>query len=78
MYEQQSNIREDFSAFSDDQLLPARKVAEILDITEGTLANWACKGNYELAVTSVGRLRKYRVADIRAYLSRNRKGGEVE
>lgn len=69
-----SNIRDHFSDIDDDVLLSREETAQILGCTSGTLANWACNRNFELPVIMVGRLPKCRAGDIRAYISRNRRG----
>ncbi len=63
----------DFSDLPDEALVNAEETSIELGITKGTLANWRCQGNFDLPVTKIGRLRKYRVGDIRAFKYRNRK-----
>ena len=62
-----------FSSLPDDVLVDDKVTAKVLHNKTGTLANWACAGNYDLAVTMVGRSRRYKVGDIRDYIKRNRK-----
>ena len=64
---------QDFSKLPDEALVSPNLTAIELDVAPGTLANWRCQGNYDLAVTMVGRLAKYRVGDIRAFKNRNRR-----
>ena len=57
--------------------LPAKKLltrpeaAKYLGITEQTLAVWACTKRYDLAYVKVGRLVKYRLADLDAFIERH-------
>lgn len=57
--------------------LPAKKLltrleaAKYLGITEQTLAVWACTKRYDLAYVKVGRLVKYRLADLEAFIERH-------
>lgn len=60
-----------------NQLLTRKQAAEILGVTEGTLAVWACNKRYGLRFIKVGRLVKYKLSDIEAFIEkRTRTGGE--
>lgn len=60
-----------------EQLLTPAKVAAILGIAEETLTAWRCTGRQPLPFVKVGRLIRYRRADLTAYLlARMRRGGE--
>ena len=60
-----------------DTLLSRKEAAEILRISPRTLAKWACKegkytqkvgGGYGLPFIKVGRLSKYRLSELEAWL----------
>ena len=67
------DICQHFSDLSDDVLIDRNSTAKVIGTEPGTLANWACAGNFDLPVVMVGRLPRYRVGDIRAYIYRNKK-----
>ncbi len=50
-------------------LLTRRQAAEYLGITPRTLAVWACVKRYPLPYVKVGRLVKYRRADLDAFIA---------
>ena len=50
------------------KLLTRLEAAEFLGITSGTLAVWACTKRYPLKYIKVGRLVKYREADLMDFL----------
>ena len=75
MKSQPSDICQGFSELPDDELVTREVTALTLKVKTGTLANWACAGNFDLPIVMVGRLPRYRVGDIRSYISRNRKDG---
>ena len=50
------------------KLLTRLEAAEFLGITAGTLAVWACTKRYPLKYIKVGRLVKYREADLMDFL----------
>ncbi len=52
----------------DINLLSRKETAEILGVTEGTLAVWASTKRYNLTFIKVGRLAKYRYSDIERFL----------
>jgi excisionase family DNA binding protein len=49
-------------------LLDREQAAAYLGVAPNTLAVWACTGRYELPFVRVGRLAKYRLADLDAWL----------
>ena len=57
-------------------LLSREEAAELLGVKPQTLAKWVCDGNYDLPVVKVGRLAKYRLVDLDAFISRNTISGE--
>lgn len=73
MKEQTFNIYQHFSDLSDDVLIDRTSTAKVLHTKTGTLANKACAGDFDLPIIMVGRSPRYRVGDIRAYISRNRR-----
>jgi len=58
-----------------DQLLSGQEAAKFLGITYHTLAVWKCNKRYALPYVKVGRLVKYRRADLEAFIARNRVDG---
>lgn len=49
-------------------LLTREQAAEYLGVTVQTLAVWACTKRYGLSYVKVGRLAKYRLADLDAFI----------
>jgi excisionase family DNA binding protein len=58
-------------ACSRSQLLTRREAAAYLGLSEQTLAVWKCTKRYNLAYVMVGRLVKYRLADLNAFIASN-------
>lgn len=52
------------------ELLTREQAADYLGITSRTLAVWACVKRYNLPYVKVGRLVKYRRADLDAFIER--------
>jgi len=52
-----------------EPLLSRRQAAEYLGVSSNTLAVWACTRQYELPYIRVGRLAKYKRADLDAWLA---------
>ncbi len=61
-----------------NQLLNRKEAAEKLGVTEGTLAVWSCTKRYGLPFIKVGRLVKYRLTDLEAFLDRRTQNGGGE
>jgi excisionase family DNA binding protein len=57
------------------QLMSGQEAAKFLGITYHTLAVWKCNKRYALPYIKVGRLVKYRRADLEAFIARNRVDG---
>lgn len=53
----------------DFDLLPATDAAAILGVTPGTLEVWRCTRRYPLPFVKIGRLVKYRRADLAAFIA---------
>ena len=51
-----------------DKLLTRKEAAELLGTTEGTLAVWTCNKRYALPMVKIGRLVKYRLSDLMAFI----------
>lgn len=51
-------------------LLSRKEAAEFLGTTEGTLAIWACNKRYGLPLVKIGRLAKYRLSDLEAFIEK--------
>ena len=57
---------------NDKKLLNVAEAAAYLDVKEGTLRVWKSTGRYCLPCVKVGRLVKYHVSDLDAFLERRR------
>lgn len=58
---------------TDNQLIDSHQTASILGIKHSTLSVWRSTGRYGIRFIKTGRLVRYRVADIRAFIdSRSR------
>lgn len=53
-------------------LLSRSEAAEYLGVSKATLAVWKCVNRYQLPVIKVGRSVKYHIADLEAFVNRNR------
>lgn len=53
------------------KLLTPAQVAELLSVTEHTLAVWRCEKRYDLPYMKCGRLVRYRAEDVAAFIERN-------
>ncbi len=58
------------STFVRSPLMTRKEAAEYLGISETTLAIWKCTGRYNLRVIKVGRLVRYRLADLEDFIQR--------
>jgi excisionase family DNA binding protein len=50
------------------KLLTREEAAKFLGLSRGTLEVWACTKRYPLPYVKVGRLVKYRLSDLQAFL----------
>lgn len=55
------------------ELLTRREAAAYLGVSEQTLAIWKCTGRYNLPYIKIGRLVKYKLSDLDAFIARNHK-----
>jgi excisionase family DNA binding protein len=55
---------------SQSGLLTRKQTADYLGVTSRTLAVWACTKRYNLPFVKIGRLVKYRIADLDAFITR--------
>lgn len=63
---------------NDDLLLNDAEAAQLLGVSPATLSVWRCTGRYNIPFVKVGRLVRYRQADLVAWLDRRtRNAGEV-
>ena len=53
-----------------------KRAAEVLGVKVSTLTNWRTTGRYNLPYIKVGRLVRYRVADLAAWIAKRRQGAE--
>ena len=58
------------------QMLTEQDAAEILGVKASTLCNWRCTGRYNLPFIKTGRLVRYRIADLAAWIAKRRIGAE--
>lgn len=58
-------------------LLSRDQAAKYLGVKVSTLAVWACTKRYNLTFIRVGRLCKYRLTDLDAFIARNIVGCDV-
>jgi excisionase family DNA binding protein len=59
------------AAFVRSELLTRREAAAYLGVSEQTLAIWKCTGRYSLPYIKIGRLVKYKRADLDDFIKRN-------
>jgi phage terminase Nu1 subunit (DNA packaging protein) len=50
--------------------------SKVLGVKATTLGNWRTTGRYNLPYVKAGRLVRYRVADLAAWIAKRRTGGE--
>jgi hypothetical protein len=55
----------------EDILFSTQQSADFLGVKPGTLAVWQCTKRYNLPSVKVGRLRKYRLSDLQAFIQNN-------
>ena len=55
-------------------LLTRKQAAEYLGVGEGTLHNWACTKRYNLKFYKVGKLARYKLEDLDAFIESRAKG----
>ena len=60
-----------------NSLLTRGQAAKYLGVKACTLSVWACTKRYNLAFVKVGRLCKYRLTDLDAFIASNVVGGKV-
>ncbi|MHB8249072.1 MAG: helix-turn-helix domain-containing protein [Acidithiobacillus sp.] len=53
-----------------------KKTAEVLGVKTSTLTNWRTTGRYALPYVKVGRLVRYRIVDLAAWIAKRRTGAE--
>ena len=54
-----------------EKLLTPKQVSEALGVQENTLAVWRSTKRYDLRSVRVGRLVRYRAADVRDFIEKN-------
>jgi excisionase family DNA binding protein len=59
-------------------LISPRDAANVLKVTEGTLAVWRCNRRYDLPFVRVGRSVKYQRADIERFVEQRTVGSNSE
>ena len=63
-----------FKSKPEHALLSRDEAAEFLGVKSQTLACWASNKRYDLPLVKVGRLAKYRLVDVEAFIARHRAG----
>ena len=58
-----------------DKLLNREEAAQFLGTTVATLAHWACTKRYGLPIVKIGRLVKYKISDLEAFIERRTRNG---
>jgi len=58
----------DLDSIPDSTLLDSAVAAELIDVKPGTLGVWACNKRYCLPYVKIGRLRRYRAGDLKAFI----------
>lgn len=53
-----------------------KAASAVLGVRPSTLANWRTTGRYSLPFLKMGRLVRYRTADLAAWIAQRRQGGE--
>ena len=53
-----------------------KQTCAVLGVKTSTLATWRCTGRYNLPFIKTGRLVRYRVADLAAWIAKRRTGME--
>ena len=61
-----------------DQLLTRKEAAMLLGTTVDTLAVWACTHRYNLPFVKIGRLVKYKLSDLTAFIERRTVRGKED
>lgn len=59
----------------EQKLLRPDEVAELLGVTPHTLAVWRCEDRYDFRYVKVGRLVRYEVKEVEAFIRRNASAG---
>lgn len=62
---------------AENTLLTRADAAAYLGVSKGTLEVWACTKRYPLPYVKVGRLVKYRLSDLQAFVASRTIGGEL-
>ena len=64
-------------ALESEKLLTRKETAEMLGISEGTLAVWASTKRYHLDYVKIGRCVRYRLSDIERFINIQTKEGKT-
>jgi excisionase family DNA binding protein len=59
----------EFNQRFESDLMSRKEAAAYLGVSDVTLAIWKCTGRYNLRVYKIGRLAKYRKADLDAFIA---------
>lgn len=59
------------AAYVRSELLSRREAAAYLGVAEQTLAVWKCTKRYDLPYVKIGKLVKYRLADLDEFIAKN-------
>jgi predicted DNA-binding transcriptional regulator AlpA len=69
-----ASAEREVSAHTYPKLLDAPRAAEFLGISRNTLAGWRCSKRYSVPYIKIGRLVRYRQADLVAFLDSHHVG----
>lgn len=62
---------------TEKRLLSRKEAAKYLGLSKSTLKFWASKARNDLPFVRIGRLAKYRLEDLDAFITRHTVGGEA-
>lgn len=72
-------MKQTFSTLTtEDRLLTRKEAAALLGTTVDTLAVWACTHRYNLPFVKIGRLVKYKLSDLTAFIERRTVRGKED
>ena len=71
----QATLAKQATLDSPNRLLDSNETSSILDVTTGTLAVWRSEKRYDLPYIKVGRLVRYRLSDVLAWLESRTQAG---
>lgn len=67
-----------FTDLDDDALLNQEEAAWFLRLSPNTLQTWRCTGRYNLPYSCIGRYPRYRMGDLRQFVTRRTRGRRAD